>query len=152
MTKFANLSLLKRTAILSGLIVAALLVGALIGYFRGLHGDGGNVDRAIDWAVKTDLLCILFIIVSVVFGRIEAYLESEWQLRFVPGFAILMGFVLAIADGANVLLGMNSSKFWTTTLSGFIQGVFGGGLGAILIQLTDKKNMAENSTKAESDM
>ena len=146
MTKFSDLSPLKKVAILSGLIIVVLLVGGLIGYFRGLYGDGGSFDRAIDWAVKTDLLCLLLIVVSLVFGKIETYLESEWQLPFIPGFAVLMGFVLAIMNGASILLGVNLDEFWTSVLSGFIQGVLGGALGAVLIQITDRKKVDETHT------
>ncbi len=152
MTKFENLSWAKKTAILSGLLLQLLLVCTSIGYLRGLLGDSGSSDRAIDWAVKTALLWILLIIISMVFGRIQVFLESNWKIPFIPSFAIIMGFLLAIVEGANVLLDMNSGEFWTTILSGFVQGILVGGLGAISIQITDKKNENDNSTEAGKNM
>ena len=135
-------------ALLHYSVIFVLLVGALIGYFRGLYGDGGSFDRAIDWAVKTDLLLILLFVLSVVLGKIQAYLESEWQLQlpFIASIAVPVGFMLAIMNGASVLLGMNSGELGTSILSGFIQGVLGGGLGAVLIQITDKKKVSETHT------
>lgn len=141
MTKFANLSRVKKTAILSGLLIVALLIAALIGYFSGLYGDGGSLERASDWAIKTDLLCILLILVSIVFGYIETYLESKWKLSFIPSYAIMLGSISAIMNGASVLLGIDSREFWTSVLDGLTWGFFCGGLGAVLIQLTDKKKL-----------
>ena len=134
MIEFSTLSTMKRVAIICGVLLSAFLVGGLVGYVRGAFGDDGNTERAMDWALKTGLLGILLIVVSIIVGRVEAFLELELKLPFLASFAIMMGFVFAIIDGSSVLLEIESGEFWFSVLSGFTQGILGGILGGILIQ------------------
>ena len=130
MIEFSALSTTKRVAIICVVLLSAFLVGGLVGYVRGAFGDDGSTERAMDWAVKTGLLGILLIVVSIIVGKVKAFLELKLKLPFLACFAIMMEFVIAIINGSSVLLEIESGEFWFSVLSGFTQGIFGG----ILIQ------------------
>ena len=126
------------------MLLTAIVFGSLLGYGRGVLGDNGSTERAVNWAIKSGLLGILLVILSVVFGQLELFLENNWQIPFIPSFAIMMGFVYAIMDGSSVLLKIDSGGFWTTVLEGFIGGILVGGLAATLIQKTENTKVGDS--------
>lgn len=133
-------SIVKRVAIACGLLLVAFAFGALIGYVRGVSGDDGSTERAIDWAVKTGLLGILLIIVSTIFGKVEVFVETNWKIPFLASFSLMIGLVFAIMDGSSVLMEIEQGEFWLSVLSGFGQGVLGGGIAGIFIQKTEVRS------------
>ena len=134
---FSDRSPIKQAFIIFGLLLTAFLIGASVGYTRGIWLNGDS-DLAISEGIKFGLLGMLLIIVSMVIGKIEPYLESKFKLPFFASFGIGTGFVIAIMDGAGMLLQVQSGRLWLNMLSGFIQGTIGAGIAGILIQKTQK--------------
>ena len=143
MNKFSSFeqSPIKQAFIIFGLLLTTFLIGASVGYTRGLWLNG-NSDLAISEGIKFGLLGMLLIIVSIVTGKIEPYLESKFKLPFFAGLGIGTGFVIAIMDGAGILLQVQSGRLLPNMLSGFIQGTIGAGIAGILIQKTQKIDSA----------
>ena len=135
---FSDRLRIDQAGIIFGLLLTAFLIGASVGCTHGLWVNNGNNDLAISEGIKFGLLGMLLIIVSMVIGKIEPYLESKFKLPFFASFGIGTGFVIAIMDGAGMLLQVQSGRLWLNMLSGFIQGTIGAGIAGILIQKTQK--------------
>ena len=134
---FSDRSPIKQAFIIFGLLLTAFLIGASVGYTHRLWLNE-NSGLAISEGIKFGLLGMLLIIVSIVTGKIEPYLEFKFKLPFFVGIGIGTGFVIAVMDGAAILLQVQSGKLWLNMLSGFIQGTIGAGIAGILIQKTQK--------------
>jgi uncharacterized membrane protein len=65
MIEFSSRSTTKQIAIMCGLLLTAFLVGSLVGYVRGALGDDVSTEQTMDWAVKTGLLGVLLIVISI---------------------------------------------------------------------------------------
>ena len=135
---FSNQSPIKQALILFGLLLTAFLIGASVGYTYGLWVNNGNNDLAISEGIKFGLLGMLLIIVSIVTGKTESYLEFRFKLPFFAGLGIGLGFVIAVMSAAETLLQVQSGRLWLNMLSGFVQGTISGGIAGILIQKTQK--------------
>ncbi|MEM7592972.1 MAG: hypothetical protein AAF383_15890 [Cyanobacteria bacterium P01_A01_bin.83] len=147
MTKFKDLSLIKRIGIVSLLLLAIFIIAGAHGYFRGLYGDDGSTTRATSWALKTGFLWVLLPIISIILGRVGDSLGNYLNLR-LPYFlnsAILLGCTFAILDGGSILLEIETGEFWSKVLNGFVIGGLGGGIGLTLAQKTEKAQEVDNS-------
>lgn len=149
MTKFEDLSLSERIGIVSLSLLAIFVIAGAVGYFRGLYGDDGSTMRATSWAIKTGFLWVLLPIISVILGRVGDFLANHLNLRppYFLNWAILLGCTFAILDGSSILLEIETGKFWSKVLYGFVMGIIGGGIAGILIQKTEKVQEEDSTSQ-----
>ena len=151
MTKFEELSLIKRIGVLLLLLLILFIVGGAIGYFPIWLGDNGSTVQATNWAIKAKIgfIWLSLPIIGYVISKIGSFLGNLFNLNlpFFLSQAIFMGCAFAIFDGINIiLLGIETGEFWSEVLGGFAIGSISGGIAGILIQKTEKAKEVDDST------
>ena len=127
-------------AVLGGLGLAIFVVGAILGYFQGAFGEGGNADQGFDWAVKTGLLLVAM---SAFLGIFSGVVLTKLKLPAFIGWALVMGLAFAIMNGGGILLGISDKVFWLETIKGVF---FGAIIGAIAGPLIHRIQMRRSQT------
>ena len=142
--KFSDLSPIAKGAIIFGLLLAAFLGGALVGYIRGISGDGGSSDRAIEWMLKTGFLCFFALLLSFPLANAPRFVLVYFMLPQFVYLAIGTGFFFAVTEVASILIGITSGDLWLSALNQFVTGLIGGGLGGILFEKTNTPSKSDS--------
>lgn len=154
MTKFEDLSLIKRIGIILLLLLIAFIISGAIGYLSGLDGDSINTRQTTSWELKTKIgfLWMSLPIMGAILSVIGDFLKNLLKLK-LPHFlntAILLGCAFAIFNSISVLLEIETGEFWSKVLSGFVMGSISGAISEILIQKTKKTELNDNSAIEDS--
>ena len=127
MTKFEDLSLIKKIGTISLLLLVVFIIAGAIGYLSGLNGDNSNTRQTTSWEIKAKIgfLWLSLPIMGVILSKTGGFLGNLLKLK-LPYFlsqAIFLGCVFAIFDGVStVLLEIETGEFWSKVLSGFFIG------------------------------
>ena len=145
------MSLTKRIGTISLLLILAFIIVGAIGYFPILLKDNDNTGQTTNLATGAKigfLYSLLPVTIGYTLSRSRRFLKNFFGLKlpYFLGWAVMIGLTLAIIDGNSVLLGIGTGQFWSKVSSGFLQGSIAGAIAEILIQKTENKEEADNST------
>ena len=151
MTKFEELSLIKRIGVISLLLLVLFMVGGAFGYSTIWLPDNDSTVQATNWAIRAKIgfIWLSVPIIGYAISKIGSFLGNLFNLNlpFFLSQAIFIGCAFAIFDGINIiLLGIETGEFWSEVLGGFAIGSIGGGIAGILLQKTENAEEVGNST------
>ena len=145
MINFNDLSLIKKTSLVSLLFIVALIISGAIGYLPYLLQGNTSATQITEtnWIIQTKIgfFWLSLPIFGYAISKIGYLLGNllNLNLPFFLSQAIFMGCAFAIFDGVNIMLfGIGTGELWSKVLEDVAIGSLGGGIAGVLIQKTEK--------------
>ena len=131
------------------LVAGIFLVGAVIGYLRGVAKDDTTAD-ALDRAYREG---VLYVVGAVCVGLVVSILhklgmfsrEQIWRRPIAYGISI--GTFWAVFAGGKILAGLDVGPLWPTVINSFLFGFVPGIVVGLLLTLTSRSK-ADSQTAA----